>query len=175
MVLVVALILLAVLTLIGLYGVRTAITSDQVSQNVRASAYAQRTAEAALHYCESQLYGGQLASNLILDQAVGSGQMPTQWMQRANWFGNSPLVTTVPANQLAAENMRVPLVLPRCMVERFSLAPLAGESPESVTIAEALVQPVLITAVGFSADYALGKDNFGISGSEVWLQSVFTP
>ena len=98
------------------------------------------------------------------------GELPNQWQTRANWFDNA-IAVEVPSNQLVATDMRPLPVLPRCIVERFTLPPTPGEDPRAVSF----MRPHLITAVGFSADYERDASNRAISGGEVWLQTVLIP
>jgi len=98
------------------------------------------------------------------------GELPNQWQTRANWFDNA-VSNEIPADQLVAANMRPLPVRPRCIVERFTLPPAPGEDRRAV----AFMQPHLITAIGFSADYERDASNRAISGGETWLQSILIP
>ncbi|WP_172751352.1 PilX N-terminal domain-containing pilus assembly protein [Diaphorobacter sp. LR2014-1] len=160
----ISLIFLAILSLVGLYAMRSSILGEQVSKNIRSNEIAAQAAETALRYCEDQVRTNQAIT--ILPESLDQSGMPTAWQTRANWFNNS-ISVEVPASQLAATGMRPLPVLPRCIIERMSLPPAPGEDPRAVSF----MRPHLVTAVGFSADYERDSSNRAISGGEVWLQS----
>lgn len=156
-----SLIFLVILSLVILYGVRNTIVGEQVAKNMQANETAAQAAETALRYCENEVLNGSF-SLVLPASATPSGE----WENSSSWSDNSKSFA-IPATQLAQASMRSLPVAPRCMVERLALPPAAGESLESV----AMLQAHLITAVGYSADYEADSGK-GISGSEMWLQSV---
>lgn len=170
-VLVVSLIFLIVLSLAGLYVTRSAIIGEQVSKNIRSNATATQAAETALRYCEDRVRTAQSLNILEASVDLAPGALPSQWQTRVNWMDSSTVSNQVPADQVTAQDMRPLPRQPRCMVERFSLPPAPGEDPQSASI----LQPYLITAVGFTRDYVVDVNNRPTSGGEVWLQSILIP
>lgn len=169
-VLAMSLVLLAILSLVGLYAMRGSIMGEQVSKNMRANEVANQAAETALRYCEDRVRTGQPLTILETPVSLAPGDLPNQWQTRANWFDNA-VSNDIPADQLVATDMRPLPVRPRCIVERFTLPPAPGEDPRAVSF----MQPHLITAIGFSADFERDASNRAISGGETWLQSILIP
>ncbi len=169
-VLAVALVFLAILSLVGLYAMRGSILGEQVSKNIRANEVATQAAETALRYCEDRVRTAQPLTTHEAPVDLAPGELPNRWQTRANWFDDT-IAVEVPSAQLVATDMRPLPVLPRCIVERFTLPPAPGEDPRSV----AFMHPHLVTAIGFSADFERDSSNRAISGSEVWLQSILIP
>lgn len=159
-VLVMSLIFLIILSLVILYGVRGTILGEQVAKNLQANETAAQAAETALRFCENEVLSASFSPILPI-------QNPPQWQDISNWSDDSKSFA-IPAAQLAETNMRSLPVAPRCMVEMMDLPPAAGESAESVSF----LRTHLVTAVGYSADYEANGSGQGISGSEVWLQSI---
>jgi type IV pilus assembly protein PilX len=170
-VLVVSLIFLIILSLVSLYVTRGVIVGEQVSKNIRANATATQSAETALRYCEDRVRTAQPLNTLEAPVDLAPGALPSQWQTRVNWTDGSTVSVQIPSDQVTAQGMRPLPMQPRCMVERFSLPPAPGEDPQSVSI----LQPYLITAVGFTRDYVADANNRPISGGEVWLQSILIP
>ena len=169
-VLAMSLVLLAILSLVALYAMRGSILGEQVSKNIRANEVASQAAETALRYCEDRVRTAQALTIIDAPGTLTPGELPDQWQTRANWFDNA-VSNEIPADQLVAANMRPLPVRPRCIVERFTLPPAPGEDRRAV----AFMQPHLITAIGFSADYERDASNRAISGGETWLQSILIP
>ena len=168
----VALIFLAILSLLGLYTMRSSIQGEQISKNLRSNEIATQSAEVALRYCEDRVRTGQSGMKSKIQQpslsALG-GALPDMWKTRANWLDTNIFVQ-LPKEMLVSSGMRDVAVLPKCIVEQFSLPPAPGEDRQ----ATAIMIPYLITAVGYSNDYEL-SNNRPISGGEVWLQTVLIP
>lgn len=177
-VLIMGLILLAIISLVAIYTLRSTLTGEQVSKNIRSRAVAVQSAETALRICEnsvraglSTLGTGANKVNFIVNatpESLASGESPILWQTRANWTVTSPqrLATQIP-DELISNSEARPIPSPRCMVEQYEL-PFMGED-------KTLTQPYLITAIGYSADYQIDSNGNSIAGSEVWLQSVLRP
>ena len=153
-----SLVFLIILSLVIVYGVRGTMIGEQVAKNLQSSETATQAAETALRYCENELLNSGFALTLPASD-------PPHWKTAANWQ-NDEKSLAIPAEQLAATGMRSLPAAPRCMVERLDLPPGPAWDPQ-VPVPEAY----LITAVGYSADYE-ASSNKGISGSEMWLQSI---
>lgn len=169
-VLVVSLIFLIILSLASLYITRGTIIGEQVSKNIRANANAAQSAETALRYCEDRVRTAQALNILEAPVDLAPGALPNQWQVRANWQDVTK-ANVIPADQVTVQGMRPVPVQPRCIVESYTLPPAPGEDPQSV----AIMKPYLITAVGYTHDYAADANNRAASGGEVWLQSILIP
>lgn len=176
-VLALALIFLAVISLVSIYTLRSTITGEQISKNLRTSTVAMQSAESALRLCEDAVRTGQATLGTgtsavafiknSTPEALPNGEMPEQWKTRANWVTDSTSIATqIPASLITDANMR-PMSRPRCMVEQYELPIMSDD--------RTLTQPYLITTVGYSPDYVADTNGNAIAGSEVWLQSVFRP
>jgi type IV pilus assembly protein PilX len=176
-VLVMGLILLAVISLVAMYTLRSTLTGEQVSKNIRSHALAMQSAENALRICENSVRAGLTTLGTGANQvpfvvnstpeSLASGESPVNWRTRANWMSTSPrMATQIPVELIGNIEAR-PVPSPRCMVEQYEL-PFMGED-------KTLTQPYLITAIGYSSDYQVDSNGNSISGSEIWLQSVLRP
>lgn len=168
----VALIFLAILSLLGLYTMRSSIQGEQISKNLRSVEVSTQSAEMMLRYCEDRVRTGQASIVSRIQRPSLStldGTLPEMWKDRANWL-NASIFAELPRALMVSSGMRNVGVLPKCMVEQFSLPPAPGEDRQ----ATAIMIPYLITAVGYSSDYEL-KNGKPISGGEVWLQTVLIP
>lgn len=167
-VLVVALIMMAVIGVSSAIALKSALSQDQVSANQRARSLALQAAEAALRYCESSVTATNLnAAQLAVPRAapVEADAEPV-WAQEATWVGPSAAVAVVPPAFVFDGSNLVYNRRPECMVQQVSLSALPGLDPKS-PIPEAYV----ITARGFSPDYAESANRTPVSGAAVWLQS----
>lgn len=161
-VLVVALILLAVMTLSAVASFRGVLTADVFSNNVRTHALALQSAEQALRYCEAQLALPVPEVPVQPLPATGSGE-PQLWQDLSTWQGLPAMASPVPAALVQTVGSPVGAgPVPQCLIEEMLLPRVKG-STESAAF--------LVTARGFSPDYqhdALGTP----TGAEVWVQSV---
>jgi type IV pilus assembly protein PilX len=177
-VLIMGLILLVAISLVAMYTLRSTLTGEQVSKNLRSQSMAMQSAETALRICENAVRGGlaQLGSgsdavNFIViptpESWDNSKVIPDQWRTRASWTSTNPqMATQIPSSLIGSSEMR-PLPPPRCMVEQYEL-PVMGED-------KTVSQPFLVTVIGYSADYRADANGNTVSGSEVWIQSVLRP
>jgi len=167
-VLILALVLLAVISMVAIMSVRGSISTEAVAKNLRTSAVALQAAETALRYCEEQVLSGNIANGVVALtinelSLTGTETIPTLWATRANWANASianTLSTTV-ANSDDTAARALP-VLPQCMIERYGLPTTQGGVPR---------ESYLITSVGYSTDYRTSGGQV-ISGGETWLQSI---
>ena len=164
-VLVLALILLVIISMVAIMAVKGSISGEQVSNNLRSNAVATQAAETALRYCENEVLSG-VSTLAIQDVPLGATDsvFPTVWATRANWSTTKANTVTAAIANSANAAGRTLNALPQCMIEKF---PMPGGGTGG-TDREAYV----ITARGFSPDYALDSGGKVISGGEVWLQSV---
>jgi len=170
-VLVIALILLAVIGLSSAAALRGGLFGDRVSNNLRVGTVALQAAEQALKACEGHVRSTVWAEAGLVPlvppvpiQPISPN--PTLWTVRNNWVGAGAIAYRLPAAAMASGNSGVnygAAQLPQCLVEAMQLRVGSGGSRR--------VQAFLITARGFSPDYAVNGANVATSGTEVWLQS----
>jgi Tfp pilus assembly protein PilX len=178
--LIIVLILMVVIGFTAAAAMRGATSSQRVTNNVRMDNMAQQYAEAALRYCEAQLQipDGNVAplptrvNSLrvavipVIDMTVagtaGAWENPVSWTGAVNAGAAAATRTAVPASQYgtAALSSYQPAKAPECVVE---IQTLSGATPFTVTV---------VTARGFSTDYAADGDGNTVKGSVVWLQSI---
>jgi Tfp pilus assembly protein PilX len=163
--LVIVLIMLVIIGVTAATAMRSATSEQKATNNLRMEGTAQQYAEAALRYCEAQLQladGGRVAT---LKTAV----IPTTtfalsgWEDPATWTGGagraSASRTPVPAGQISDANTVVPPTLPECVAEVQTV----GSPTFTITV---------VTARGFSPDYARDGAGNTTNGAVVWLQSI---
>lgn len=171
-VLTLTLILLVVISMVAITTLKSSISGEQVSKNMRTNAVALQAAETALRLCEDAVRKGSTkigtANFIKLDvpETLTSGDSPTQWKTRGNWGSSSTVVNLIPNAQAVVNGMR-PVPQPRCMVEQYRLPRLDPD----LTLSD----PYLVTAVGYSSDYLVDASGNAIAGAEVWVQSVLRP
>ncbi len=180
--LIIVLILVVVIGLTASSAMRSATSSQRVTNNVRMDNMAQQYAEAALRFCEAQMAipatnvgplpvrDGRLMNPPAIDTNAG---VAPAWQNTVSWRGAAaaPMVPphaaatriALTAGQISsAASTYTPTKLPECIVETQSIGGLV--SPFNVTV---------VTARGFSMDYredaATGATT---NGSVVWLQSI---
>jgi Tfp pilus assembly protein PilX len=171
--LIIVLILLVVIGLTAASAMRSATSSQMVTNNVRMDNVAQQYAEAALRYCESQL---QLSSAVRADNslrnaviplvdmtvvgAVGAWENPLSWTAVPGGGGAASTRTALGANQYSSvSSSYAPARAPECVVERHNM----GATPFIATV---------VTARGFSPDYQSDASGNTSHGAVVWLQSL---
>jgi type IV pilus assembly protein PilX len=171
--LVVVLIMLVVIGLTAASAMRSATTSQKVTNNVRMDNLAQQYAEAALRYCEGQL---QLADAIRVNSlkiaviptvdmtvvgATPAWQNVTSWTGAAGSGGASATRTSLPQGQYSTAGLSsvLPAKAPECVAEIQNI----GAPAFTVTV---------VTARGFSSNYSADVNGNTVSGSVVWLQSI---
>jgi hypothetical protein len=154
-----SLILLVVITLAGVMAMRSSISTEAITNNLRSSSVAMQAAETALRYCETQLASG----NTLTVNAVANDGDPILWKTRSNWT-DTAITNLLPASVSASADGVAPRVAPRCLIETYRLR--RGDPDDTQK------DPVLITAIGYSPDAAIDGAGKVTAGGEVWLQSV---
>ena len=124
--LIIVLIMLGVIALTSAATLRSASSNERISNNFRMHALAQQYAEAALHYCETQMMLADASRINALKEPnlfVTSGSATPAWRQRGTWSGGSSSArTTVPeAFVVSSESAFKPGQLPDCLVEKQTL------------------------------------------------------
>ena len=182
--LIIVLILVVVIGLTASSAMRSATSSQRVTNNLRMEGMAQQYAEAALRFCEAQMaiddpvtgggvprVGTLLNANIPLADITAVNQ--PAWLNPVSWTGlaAAPQVaatphaaatrTTLVAGQISSGvSTYTPTILPQCIVERQLLP---GATPFTV---------IVVTARGFSTDYQKDANGNTTNGSVVWLQSI---
>jgi type IV pilus assembly protein PilX len=165
-VLIIALILLAVVSILVAMTLRSAISTETVSGNVRTTSLATQAAEVALRYCEEATI--QIASGTVTFSSVPTilaYSANAQWSDTANWDKTPSPAFVLPVSAMSQSGLGATFKRPpECMVERLPISDSSGVVATASTY--------VITARGFgpevlAADSARSRP----SGSEVWLQS----
>jgi type IV pilus assembly protein PilX len=171
-VLVIALIMLALLSILATMSIRGASSTEQVANQSRLKELAQQTAEAALYFCEQQvrINAVDATKGIVPDDApVGTGT-PYMWENMAIWDAVSPppSLNTVPVAAAGDTGSTVYFArAPECMSQYMSL-----DKKVFVT-----------TARGFGPDVSAklpktpttpASTTNAPKGTEIWLQSVVT-
>lgn len=164
--LIIVLIMLVIIGLTSAAAIRNATSGEKVTNNIRLQNLAQQYADAALRFCEGELSkpdgvlpadGGRVAS-LAAANILPYGS--DGWNQSGTWTGvggASASLTVLPVSQvMSIDSTFQPSKLPECVVE-------AGPVTDSF----------VVTARGFSTDYAADSTSGKTTnGSVVWLQST---
>lgn len=187
--LIIVLILVVVIGLTASSVMRSATSSQRVTNNLRAEGMAQQYAEAALRFCEAQMvipdntgtplpqpiparFGSLWNANIPLVNITAAIQ--PAWLNPVSWTGAAAAAqvaatphaaatrVTLTAGQISSVGVStyVPTTLPQCIVERQTLP---GATPFPV---------IVVTARGFSTDYQADVNGNTTNGSVVWLQSI---
>lgn len=162
-VLIVALVMLVVIGLASVAIMRNVMGNDLVSENNRRHAQAMQAAQAALRFCELSV----ASSTMVPAAPTPPAEEP--WRTFSNWQGTAGTKANGGPVRLPADFMnsttshtdrygdgRAPL--PQCMAQMRSVS-------GSGTV-------VLITARGFSDNYAAKSNGDTAAGAVVWLQSI---
>lgn len=170
-VLVIALIMLALLSILATISIRGASSTEQVANQSRLKELAQLNAEAALYFCEQQVRVNAVDSDKGIvpeDAPVGTG-VPYIWEDMANWDASTPPASLKPVPIAAAGDTGGTVYFaraPECMSQYMSLdkkvfvTTARGFGPD----VSAKPSPTPTTPAAASAP----------KGTEVWLQSVVT-
>jgi len=147
--LIVALVVLVVIGLASAAVMRGALSSDLVANNARVQTLANQAAQVALRYCEAQLVAGTIAPR--------PAATPLEWETFTNWT-DSAMKHDVPEEYLKSElSTYWPSQMPQCMAQ-YSTAGTATT--------------IVVTARGFSPDFAADTNGSTLSGSVAWLQYI---
>ncbi len=155
-VLIFALIMLVVISMVALMSLKSSISGEQVSNNLRTSALATQSAEAGLRYCENLVLTagpGLIINELPLTVTTG---LPNLWETRANWTTTFAMVVPASFVDSTVDATRAQRTLPMCMVERYRMLGAADS--------------FLITSIGYSPDFSKNAAGVVIAGGETWMQ-----
>jgi type IV pilus assembly protein PilX len=157
-VLIIALIILAVISLLAVTSIRNASSTISVSGNVRTTELATQAAEIALQHCENLILQVLTDSPLNIDNYLINS---LDWQDVDTWDSNRDEVHLIPLD-LVATYKRVP----ECVVERM----VVGKAVSAGVYAESPNALFRIIARGFGPEVT--SDVSGRpAGSVVWLQS----
>lgn len=164
--LIIVLVMLVIIGLTSASAIKSAISGEKVTNNIRMQNLAQQYAEAALRYCEAELGKADASRVATLAEAnivtTAFGASPA-WALGATWIsvgGASASRTTLPSAQIeSTDSAFKPATRPQCVVEKQVMADAN--------------MAYVITARGFSPDYtADASTGVTTNGSVVWLQST---
>jgi type IV pilus assembly protein PilX len=166
-VLVVALIMMAVIAISSATAIRSVLAQDQIGQNLRRQSVARQSAEGMLRLCEGALRATAPSARQqqIRARLQDQANPVRHWETLANWAVGGPRVYDLPADI----NIAAPTTgrRPQCLMEATHMA--NGGGPGSPDPTEVVV---IVTARGFSPDYAETAQGAATQGAQVWLQST---
>lgn len=160
--LIIVLIMLVIIGITAGTAMRSATSEQRATNNLRMEANALQYAEAALRYCEAQMKTADAARVATLKAAVipatTFGYSTSGWEDVSSWTGAggraSATRTSVPDSVISNDDTVKPNKNPECVVETMAS------------------YGTVVTARGFSPDYAADSNGFTTSGAVVWLQSI---
>jgi len=163
-VLVISLIMLVIISLLVVFNMRAATSTESIANNTRITGLGSQAAEIALRYCETATV--QIASGTVTMASVPAildYSASPAWSNMTNWDTTRAGVFVLPltaVNQagLGSTYQRAP----ECVVERL---PMANADNTTNTTAA-----YTITARGFGPEVIAGTAR--PEGGEVWLQST---
>lgn len=175
-VLIIALIMLAVISLLTITSIRNATSTESVSANVRTTELATQAAEIALRHCEASVLATLTADagspstypTTFKASNIQSSTVPAQWQSMANWDSASSSAYILPLSMVNQTGMTTATYRrpPECMVERLPLMPSGTGAVVSTSTS------FLITSRGFGPEVVVASDSRSRPvGSEVWMQS----
>lgn len=169
-VLIIALVMLVVISLLTTLSIRSAVSSESVSGNVRTTEMATQAAEIALRYCEEAVV--QIASGTVTFTATPTiiahdANFP-RWNKTTTTWDISPSdAFVIPTGYVnyggtAADTYKR---RPECLVERMAVVGSTGVLSTTSTY--------VITARGFGPEVrAANSARSRPQGTEVWMQST---
>lgn len=162
--LIIVLIMMIIIGITAATAMRSATSEQRATNNMRVEASALQYAEAALRYCENEMKKSPASRPSTLQTAsiytsTGPGPTVSGWGDPATWTGSS--------GRASASRTEVP----DSVIQDSTDTVLPNQNPECV-VENMSGYGMVITARGYSPDYA--KDGSGIttSGAVVWLQSI---
>jgi Tfp pilus assembly protein PilX len=168
-VLAISLIMLVIISLLTVFSMREATSTEAVANNTRVTGLATQAAEIALRYCETavvQIANGTSALTSVPTiqtySASPRGQDKTNWDTTRTGVFTLPL-TTVNQTGLSTTYKRAP----ECVVEKLPLVDSSNVTQNDIAY--------LITARGFGPEVSAltgTPSSYRPDGSEVWLQST---
>jgi type IV pilus assembly protein PilX len=175
-VLIIALVMLVVISLLATLSIRSAMSSESISGNVRTTQMASQAAELALRYCENAVVANVRSSTALpAGMAVQVAGSTPVGISTTVWDTNrSGIVYVLPSSTV---NGTVTYKrMPECIAEQVPTVSTAGGTTTLST-----TSTFLVTARGFGPEVA-GCDSTIFppaagacsrpDGSEVWLQST---
>lgn len=165
-VLIVALIMLAIISILATFSIRNATSSEAVSGNVRTTQLATQAAEIALRYCEEGVEQISAPTPTVVLTPLAY-QDPPRWKTMSNWDGSTSvaanLVVVIPTTSLGGTSTFKRA--PECMVEAMQVVNASGVLTTTSTF--------LVTSRGFGPEVAAADASRSRpTGSEVWMQST---
>ena len=152
--LLIVLVMLAVISLVSGASLRSALSAEHVTHNVRLENLAKEAAHLGLRYCENQLR--QAEPELTVHPAAADGGAPL-WTLWETWHGSHAQATTVPTEVMSSpDSAFAPATRPQCLLEAHPA------HPELITV----------TARGFSPDHQANSAGHTTMGAVAWVQSV---
>lgn len=171
--LIIVLIMMVIIGITAASAMRNATSSERATNNQRLDNVAQQYAEVALRYCEGQLRlpDAQRVATLKDAMLTPTFVLPSSgWEMTSTWTGGAPgdasaTRTAVPTAYLSSGNASwIPAAgtiwVPQCIAEIQQMP-----APSTATF-------MVVTARGFSPDYARDVNGQTTSGAVVWLQSI---
>lgn len=174
--LVMALVLLVVIGLTSVAAMRSAASTERAVSNARMENLSQQGAEMALRYCESEMYKDPSDRVPALQSVDATGAVEVKdgrWKLKATWSGaNAPSVlvpsgwwssaaastNTTSSTSTSTTSATTTSPQPRCFVERVFM-PGTG------------LDAYLVTARGYTPDFAQDSSSQVTQGGSTWLQS----
>ena len=159
--LIVAMVMLVAIGFLSAAIMRSALTGDTVANNLRVQNFAMQQAQLGLRYCEFMLSANlatRTAAGVTLPTAPPADEASFLWKKFASWHGGAKVANDVGDAWIAGTDSSITVATkPQCLIERTITPP---------------VSTYVITARGFSPDYAEDTAGHTTAGSVVWLQSV---
>jgi len=173
-VLIIALVMLVVISLLTTLSIRSAVSSESVSGNVRTTEMATQAAEIALRYCEEAVLqlesGGTVTFTATPTILPFSTSNIPRWRQAvtSTWDVTGSDAFVIPTAYVntggtAADTYKR---RPECLVERIGVVNAAGTALSTTST-------YVITARGFGPEVpAANAARSRPKGTEVWMQST---
>jgi type IV pilus assembly protein PilX len=176
-VLVVALIMLALVSMLVAVSLRNATSTESVSSAVRVTELATQAAEIALRHCEASL----LAPTSLPAEIPSTAIRPApRWHDVQAWDRASEGLVVLPLDAVNPSGAAPTFHrAPECMVEPLDIASAPTPSPTSIPTAimpdptptTPRITAFVITARGFGPEVPADPHRGRPQGTEVWLQS----
>lgn len=165
-VLVITLILLVIISMLSVFSLRSATSSETMSNNTRVVLMGNQAAEIALRYCEeavTQISAGGAAIVLTSLPSIQNYASPPKWQDLNNWDSVRTGVFTLPDAAVNQSGLTTSYNrAPECVVERLPMANPDNTTNNSLSF--------VITARGFGPEVTAGTGR--PTGGEFWLQST---
>lgn len=161
--LIIVLIMMIIIGITAATAMRNATSESRATNNMRMESIASQFSEAALRYCENELKKDTATRVSTLQNAnivtTSFGPATSGWQDTATWTGttgrsSASRTTVLDATIQDTSDTVLPTKKPECVVENMS-----GYG-------------IVITARGFSPNYAADGSGNTTSGAVVWLQSI---